>query len=142
MDTKESKVSADLDEVHAKHRAEVVDLLFRDAEREDRVVAAASMDPLRRTLLEADFRRPELLCNRQMRRLGLSLAAVDRVADEAEAIAEIRDRTVDTVAVSAREDEAGRVVLTTDVERMDFDARFVAGNRRVDLEHPCGHCGP
>ena len=134
-------MSADLDEVHAKHRAEVVDLLFRDAEREDRVVAAASMDPLRRTLLEADFRRPELLCNRQMRRLGLSLAAVDRVADEAEAIAEIRDRTVDTVAVSAREDEAGRVVLTTDVERMDFDARFVAGNRRVDLEHVCAKDG-
>ena len=53
MDTKESKVSADLDEVHAQHRAEVMDLLFRDAEREDRVVAAASMDPLRRTLLEA-----------------------------------------------------------------------------------------
>ena len=70
-----------------------------------------------------------------MRRLSLRLAAIDRIADEAETIAEVSDRAVDAFAISAREDEAGRVILAADVERMDFDARLVAGNRRVNLEH-------
>ena len=41
MDTKESKVSADLDEVHAKHRAEVVDLLTLSPLDMDTVVDSA-----------------------------------------------------------------------------------------------------
>ena len=93
-------------------------------------MSATSFNPLRCSFFEADFRRPELFCYRQMRRLSLCLAALNRIADNAETIAEVRNRHIDAIAISAREYETGRVFLIADIQRMNLNTRFIAGNTR------------
>ena len=70
-----------------------------------------------------------------MRRFRLCLAAVHGVADETEAVAKIRNRHVDALAVRSGEYEPCRIVLAADVERVYLDTRLVTRNRRIDLKH-------
>ena len=126
---------ADFNEIYAQHYAQVMNLFFREAEGQYRVMAAASFNPFGGAFLEAAFRRPKLFCHRQMRGFILCFAAVNRIADHAETIAEISDRYIDSFAISAGEYQTGRIILAADIERMNFNFRFVAGNRRVNFEH-------
>ena len=48
---------------------------------------------------------------------------------------EIRHRHIDSLALGPREYKAGRIFLITDIQRMHFDTRRVAGNGRIDLQH-------
>ena len=99
------------------------------------MMAAASLNPFRGALLQAAFRRPELFCYRQMRRFRFSLAAVNRIADQTEAIAEVCHRHIDSFTVSTGEYQTSRVILAADIKRMHFHFRFIAGNGRVNFEH-------
>ena len=99
------------------------------------VVGAAGVDPGRGRDLEARARHPDRARRGQLRQRRVRGHHVDRVDDEAEAVAEVDERGVEGGALRHVEDEARRVGLAADPERVDLERGLPLGDRGADLEH-------
>ncbi len=78
---------------------------------------------------------PHRACDGQVRQLLVRRDDVDHVGREAEPVAHVGERHDDTRSGVGVEDQADRVLLATDAERVHLESRPRGRQGRADLEH-------
>ena len=113
---------------------EVAEDLDTHGRRHHGVVRGARRQPARRRGRKVGRGLPHCTSHGKVRQVG-SGDVLDDVGDEAEPVAHVAHRDDDGRAGVGREDQAHRVVLAADAERVDLEAGLLAREGRRDFEH-------
>ena len=98
-------------------------------------MSTTGQNPGGSTNLECGLGNPECRGNGQLGH-GLRLDALNLLRDEAEAVAEVNDGSLDARTGLRGEDEAGGLLLAdADAEEMNFELGLVGSDERADLQH-------
>ena len=99
------------------------------------MVCATGKNPCSGANLERGLRNPQGAGNGELWH-GLRLDALYLLADEAEAVAEVNDGSLDTRTGLRGEDEAGGLLFAdADAEEVNLQLWLVAGDERTYFEH-------
>ena len=103
---------------------------------EDGMVRATGKDPRFGSARQIRLRFPQRIRHRQFRQGVRCFHRVDAVNQQTVTIAEINQTGDNRWAGLGIEDQAGRIVLTTNTEMLNVEDRFLFyGNRRADFQH-------
>src|SRR5580704_18186117 len=99
------------------------------------VVSPASVDPGSGGNLQIRFGYPDGARNGQFGQRLVGLDDVDLVDDETEAISHVDQRSHNRGPTWRRKNQANRIGLASNAQRMDLEGRLVRSDRRADFEH-------
>ena len=103
---------------------------------ENGMVRATSKDPRFGSSWQIRLRFPQRIRHRQFRQGVRCFHRVDAVNQQTVTIAEINQAGDNRWAGLGIEDQAGRIVLTTNTEMLNVEDRFLfCGDRRADFQH-------
>ena len=103
---------------------------------EDGVVRTTSKDPRFGSSWQIRLRFPQRVRHRQFRQGVRCFHRVDAVNQQTITIAEIDQAGDNRWTGLGIEDQAGRIVLTTNTEMLNVEDRFLfCGDRRADFQH-------
>ena len=103
---------------------------------EDGMVRATSEDPRFGSSWQIRLRFPQRIRHRQFRQGVRGFHRVDTVNQQTVTIAEINQAGNNRWTDLGIEDQAGRIVLTTNTEMLNVEDRFLfCGDRRADFQH-------
>ena len=103
---------------------------------EDGMVRATSEDPRFGSSWQIRLRFPQRIRHRQFRQGVRCFHRVDTVNQQTVTIAEINQAGDNRWTGLGIEDQAGRIVLTTNTEMLNVEDRFLfCGDRRADFQH-------
>ena len=129
------RLLVDLDVLDGKHLGKIFPVLLGDVVGESTVVRTTGQNPGCSANLECGLRNPESRGYGQLRH-GLGLDALNLLRDEAEAVAQVNDSSLDATTGLRGEDETGGLLLAdADAEEVYLELWLVAGDERTDLEH-------
>ena len=134
FELRQAGVGVDVNGLDAGDGGEVFEHFGGDRVAVTGVVGAPGIDPCGTGGLEVGLTFPHGAGDREVGHRG-NLDGSYLVNQEAETVAEVDEGGVEGLASRGVEDEANRVLLATDTERVDFDFGFSRGDSRADFEH-------